>query len=117
MNISLAFLRTFFMILSIFFMTLFMITVPEGSNFVNALLGIGLGIVFGLLLFGFDTVFRRFNLRSFNVAVIGLFFGYLMGQALVLIFGAILDITAISNISPQIIEVTKIALFLFGLYL
>ncbi len=117
MNISLAFLRTFFMILSIFFMTLFMITVPEGSHFGNALIGVGMGVIFGLLLFGFDTIFRKFNLRSFNVAVVGLFFGYLMGQALVLIFGAILDISAISNISPQIIEIIKIALFLFGLYL
>jgi uncharacterized protein YacL len=117
MNISLAFLRTFFAILSIFFMTLFMITVPEGSTLLNALLGIGLGIVFSLLLFGFDTFFRRFNLRSFNVALIGLFFGYLMGQALVLIFETILQISAISNASPQVLEIIKIALFLFGIYL
>ncbi len=118
MNISLAFLRVFFMILSIFFMTLFMITVPEGSKLVNTSLGVLMGIGFGFLLFGFDTLFRRFNLRSFNVAVIGLFFGYLMGQALVLIFDAILEISAISIVtSPQFIEITKIALFLFGIYL
>ncbi|MBS3905089.1 MAG: TRAM domain-containing protein [Simkania sp.] len=94
-----------------------MVTIPGGSYLVKIFTGLGLGIGFSLLLFGFDTVFRRFNLRSFNVAIIGLFFGYLMGQALVLIFGAILDISAISNASPQILEIIKIALFLFGLYL
>src|SRR5271154_712666 len=117
MNISLAFLRTFFMIISIFFMTLFMVTVPPGSRLVNGFIGIGIGIVFSFLLFGFDTLFRRFNLRSFNVAVIGVFFGYLMGQALVLIFDPILQISTISAISPQILEIIKIALFLFGIYL
>ncbi len=98
-------------------MTLFMITVHEGSHAMNLLMGTALGVVFSLLLFGFDTIFRRFNLRSFNIAVMGLFFGYLMGQALVLIFGAVLQITAISNLSSQVIEIIKISLFLFGLYL
>ncbi len=117
MNISLAFLRTFFMIISIFFMTVFMVTVPQGSRLVNGFIGVGLGVVFGFLLFGFDTLFKRFNLRSFNVAVIGIFFGYLMGQALVLIFQAILEISTLSTVSPQILEIIKIALFLFGIYL
>jgi uncharacterized protein YacL len=116
MNISLAFLRTFFSILSIVFMTLFMIAIME-SHLIGALVGLGLGIAFSFLLFGFDTLFRRFNLRSFNIAIVGLFFGFLMGQALILIFEAILEITAISNFSPQILEIIKIALFLFGLYL
>ncbi len=118
MNISLAFLRVFFMILSIFFMTIFMITVSEGSKVVNGLLGAGLGIVFTLALYGFDTLFRRFNLRSFNVAVLGLFFGYLMGQALVLIFDAVLTLTSLGAVlSLPLLEMTKISFFLFGLYL
>lgn len=116
MNISLAFLRTFFAILSIIFMTLFMVAITE-SHVVGVLLGLGLGVVFSLLLFSFDTLFRRFNLRSFNVAVVGLFFGFLMGEALILIFEAILQITAIANLSPRFLEIIKIALYLFGLYL
>src|SRR5689334_16502200 len=103
MNISLAFLRVFFMILCIFFMTVFMLSAGEGSRTVNAILGFLFGTIFSLLLYGFDTLFRRFNLRSFNVAVIGLFFGYLMGQALVLIFDAILTIgTTAFALKPQI---------------
>ena len=55
-------------------------------------IGILIGFVFSLLLIGFDTLFRKFNLRSFNIAIIGLFIGYLMGQALLLIFDAILQL-------------------------
>lgn len=118
MNISLAFTRIFFMILSVFFMTTYTISLSTGTPAFNALLGVGLGLGFGTLLIGFDLLFKRFTLRSFNIAIIGLFLGYLMGQALVLIFNAILDISAMSfTLKPQILEIIKIALFLFGLYL
>ncbi len=118
MNISLAFTRIFFAILSIFFMTTYMVSRPEGSIFFNSMIGVVLGTVFILMLIGFDSLFRRFNLRSFNIAIIGLFIGYLMGLALVVIFNTILDISMISiNLAPQTLEVIKIALFLFGIYL
>lgn len=111
-------MRIFFVVLSIFFMTVYMISMPTGSTTGNAMTGVGLGFAFGLLLIGFDTLFRRFNLRSFNIAIIGIFVGYLMGQALVLVFNAILDISSISiTLQPQTLEVIKIALFLFGTYL
>jgi uncharacterized protein YacL len=118
MNITLTFLRIFFFVLCIFFMTTYMISSPTGTVHENALIGIVLGGVLGVLLMGFDILFRRFNLRSFNIAIIGLFFGYLMGQALVLIFKAILDISSLTvTLQPQTIEMIEIALFLFGTYL
>ncbi len=118
MNISLAFIRIFFTIISIFFMTTYMLSRPEGLLATNALIGVLIGVVFSLLLIGFDSLFRKFSLRSFNIAVVGLFIGYLMGQALVLIFDAILDLSSISLVlTPQTLEVIKIALFLFGTYL
>jgi uncharacterized protein YacL len=118
MNISLAFMRIFFVILSIFFITTYMVSIPTGSVAVNAIIGVVVGFIFGLMLIGFDTLFRKFNLRSFNIAIIGIFIGYLMGQALVLIFDAILDISSISiALQPQTLEIIKIALFLFGIYL
>lgn len=118
MNISLAFLRVFFLILSVFFMTTFMLSTPTGTPIGNALIGVVVGLLFGFLLIGFDILFRRFNLRAFNIAIIGIFIGYLMGQALVLIFDAILDISSISiALQPQTLEIIKIALFLFGTYL
>lgn len=118
MNISLAFMRIFFMILCIFFMTTFMLATPAGSVTNNAIIGVVIGLILGSVLIGFDTLFRRFNLRAFNVAIIGLFIGYLMGEALVLIFNAVLDISSISiALQPQTLEIIKIGLFLFGTYL
>jgi uncharacterized protein YacL len=95
-----------------------MIGISIGDVKVNALIGVLIGSLFALILYGFDFLFRRFNLRSFNISVVGLFIGYLMGQALVLILKAILDISSASLIlSPQVVEIIKIILFLFGLYL
>ena len=118
MNISLAFLRTLFMLLSITFMTLFIISLPAGKTAGNIFLGIGVGIVFGLFLIAFDLLFKRFNLRSFNIAILGVFIGYLMGQALSLIFHAILEVSSISVLlQPHTIELIKIGIILFGVYL
>lgn len=99
-------------------MTTFMISNTSGSLQTNILIGVLIGFVFGLFLISFDLLFKRFNLRSFNIAVIGIFLGYLMGQALVLVFDAILDISRASiSLQPQTLEMLKIALFLFGTYL
>jgi uncharacterized protein YacL len=118
MNIALVFTRIFFLILSVFFMTLYMVSMPTGNITFNALIGVSIGIIFSALLMGFDTLFRRYNLRSFNIAIIGLFIGYLMGQALVLIFNGIVNISALSvHLNGQFIEIIHIALFLFGTYL
>lgn len=118
MNISLAFLRTFFVLLSIVFLTVFMLASPTGTPVTNTIIGVGLGLIFGLVLIGFEILFRRYNLRSFNITVIGIFVGYLMGQALVLVLDAILEISTIPHIlQPQTVEIIKIAFFLFGIYL
>jgi len=118
MSLSITFMRILFVMLSIFFMTTYMLSSTTGTPFSNGMLGVVIGLIFGFVLIGFDIVFKRFNLRSFNIAILGIFFGYLMGQALVLIFGAILDISRISiALQPQTLEVIKIALFLFGVYL
>lgn len=117
MNVALAFTRVLFMILSLFFMTVYTVSSPEGFSTGNLMLGLGLGFFFGCALIVFDIFFRRFNLRSFNIAIIGLLFGYLMGQALVLILSAIFDISSASiHLSPQGVEILKISLFLFGIY-
>lgn len=118
MNLGILFLRILFVILSIFFMTLYMMTRHAGTTAENAVIGVFVGLGFGFLLIGFDRLFKRFNLRSFNIAVIGLFIGYLMGQVLVLILNVILDISHISFVlHPHALEMIKIALFLFGTYL
>lgn len=117
MNVTLAFTRFLFMVLSVFFITVYMLSLPMGTPLFNGILGIVIGLAFGFLLIGFDIIFKRFNLRSFNIAVVGLFIGYLMALALDLIFQSILDISGTIKILPQVVEIIKIALFLFGIYL
>ncbi|HPE84723.1 MAG TPA: TRAM domain-containing protein [Chlamydiales bacterium] len=100
------------------FVTIYAISLPEIATGLGIAVGVIGGLAFMGALLGFDTIFRRFNLRSFNIAIVGLFIGYLMGQALVLVFDAILDFTRITDtFGPQTIEIIKIALFIFGLYL
>lgn len=111
-------MRVLFTILSVFFMTTFMVSSPAVGTVGNAILGAVVGLIFALVLISFDLVFKRFNLRSFNIAIVGIFIGYLMGEALVLVFNAVLDISRISIIlQPQTLEMIKISLFLFGTYL
>lgn len=118
MNLSLVFTRILFVILSVFFITTYMISGPSGYTLPRLLTGAGIGLLLGFSLIGFDLLFKRCNLRSFNIAVIGLFIGCLMGQALVLVLKAVLDISAASvHLPTQLLEVIQISLFLFGTYL
>lgn len=118
MNIALAFTRTLFIILSIFFMIVYMISGGDDYSWGNLGKGITAGVILSGLLIGFDFLFRRFNLRAFNTAIIGLFVGYLMGQALILVLDAILVISAASiHLNVETLEILKISLFLFSLYL
>ena len=117
MNITLSFIRIFFVCISILFMTAYATTMlPGGFGFYNLLVGIILGGACGALLIGSDFLFRRFNLRSFNIAVLGLFCGYLMGQALILILNAIMDITSLS-FNPEVLGFLRAIVFLFATYL
>lgn len=118
MNIALVFIRLFFFIVSIFFMTTYTVSLFTGSVAIAVLLGIVIGSVFGLALIGFDLIFRRFNLRFFNILILGLFIGFLMGKALVLIFDSVLVLSSLPvMLHVQVIELIKIAIFLFGIYL
>jgi uncharacterized protein YacL len=118
MNLSLVFTRILFMILSIFFLTTYMVSGPMGYSSGRLALGLFLGACLGFALIGFDLLFKRFNLRAFNIAILGLLVGYLMGETLVLVLSAILEISAASiQLSTQTLELMQIVLFLFGVYL
>lgn len=118
MNVSIAFTRFLFVILSIFFITTYMITGEEGYTFFNLLVGGGIGLLLGLALIAFDCIFKRFNLRSFNIAIVGIFIGFLMGEALVLVLKAVLEISSASiHLNVRVLEIIQICLFLFGIYL
>lgn len=117
MNVSLSFIRVFFTLLSMLFVTIY--AAHTFHTPLSIVLGLAVGFCFGLLLIGLDLFFKRFNLRSFNIALLGLFFGYLMGEALVIILHAILKISLTSNLilNTPLIEIIEIGIFLFGIYL
>jgi uncharacterized protein YacL len=118
MNPALMFTRILFAILSIFFMTVYMISGQNGATLENIIKGVGLGALLSCLLISSEFLFRRFNLRAFNTAIVGIFVGYFMGQALDLVLDAVLIISSASiHISPELLEICKITLFLFGVYL
>lgn len=118
MNLAFALTRSLFFLLSLFFVTVYMVTGPGGYSATSLITGLVLGTCLAFALIGFELLFRRFNLRAWNIAIIGLFVGYLMGQALNLILSGILTISAASfQLTPQAAELLQIALFLFGIYL
>ncbi|NGX38200.1 MAG: putative PIN and TRAM-domain containing protein YacL [Chlamydiae bacterium] len=118
MKISLAFLRVFFVLLSLFFMTAFMISLPVGSVWQKVLIGLGVGFLFSTLLLSLEVLFKRYNLKAFNTVTLGLFLGYLMGQALNSLFGAVLDLSHMrAALQPQTIDLLRVSFFLLGTYM
>lgn len=117
MNISLAFIRVFFTLLSMLFVTIY--AAHTYQTVFGTLIGSVVGFVFGLFLIAIDIFFKKFNLRSFNISLIGLFFGYLMGEALVIILHSIIKISSIGSFAEgtPLTEIIEIGLFLFGIYL
>lgn len=85
MSISLSLIQVVFSIICILFSVSFSTQYFEGGfHWINVAVGLLVGCILSSILFGADLVFRRFNLRSFNTAILGLFFGYLMAQAILL---------------------------------
>jgi uncharacterized protein YacL len=118
MHLSIIFSRILFAILSLFFMTTYMMSHQNYSFEMQLLMGVCLGGTFTLLLFGFEFLFKRCSLRIFNIATIGLFSGYFLGKVLVLVFNTVIDTTSlITTLNPPVVELLRICLYLTSLYL
>jgi len=124
MNVTINFIRVIFFILSIFFITAYMIGRPGGNLASDILLGSVIGACFGGLLILFSYYFKKFNLRSLNILSLGILFGYFLGLGLDLIFDTVIEISrstaaedALQNIDNRTIEIIKLGLFLFGIFL
>ena len=113
MNATLFFTRFLFIILSMFFGATYM----TALNWGNFLTGSIMGLAFGVMLIGLDLIFKKSHLRSFNLTTLGLFFGYLMGKGLTLIFETALKFAPATALQPQVIGLLQLGLFLFGIYL
>lgn len=118
MKISFALLRVFFVILSLFFMTAFTVSLPTGTLWQKTLLGLGAGLLFSSFLYVIEMLFRRFNLKAFNTAIFGLGVGCFLGLTLVVIGNTIFDLSHIkATLQPQTISLMRVCCFLFGTYL
>jgi len=117
MNITKYFFRLLLSCLSIIFFTSFAYAnFPLGSPLLNIALGACIGLVFSLIIFFAENVSRRANLKNFNTITLGLFFGYLLGVVLSLVFSGIIELAG----SPQstiIISFIKGIIYLTCIYL
>lgn len=117
MNVTLSFIRIFFICLSAFFLVTYTTAIAsDGFNLINATIGLAAGIILALGCIAVDLLFRKSNLRVFNIVLIGLFFGYLMGQAVTLLLGSAFDLSS-NAISAQTLALLKIGIYLFTSYI
>lgn len=97
MSMSLSLIQVLFSMICILFSVTFSTHYFEGGfNWINIGVGILGGAILTGIIIGLDSIFKRFNLRSYNTAILGLFFGYLMGQAILFSLSGVLgwDVSA-----------------------
>lgn len=108
--------RTFLSLLSLCVFTSFSYTASSNESLPQALVfgAIGSALFMGLL-FGIEKLALKWNLKAFNLTILGMFLGLLMGNALIMILGTLVNESALS-LSSQALGLTKAALLLFSLY-
>lgn len=91
MNSSIPLVRIILVLICLLFSTSFATQqLSGGLTPLNIAIGILSGAALaGLMIIG-DNYFKRFSLKAFNICTLGLFFGYLMSTALILVLGAVL---------------------------
>jgi len=93
MSISVSFIRIFFIALSTLLSTIYLFTInPFGLTLVSGVVGAGFGLSLGFILMTVDKVIKKFSIRAFNIALFGLFLGYLMGEAVILVVNTALQL-------------------------
>lgn len=97
MSLSITFIRLLFLFICVAIsITLATQTFEGGFNWVNFSVGLLGGLAMTGLLIGTDAAFRRFNLKAFNTAIIGLLCGYLLAEAIVFVLSGIIGEATLS---------------------
>lgn len=115
MNISLIFIRFLFMMICVLASTTYATSMSDGANLTNALVGMVAGLSVGALLISTDRFLTQFNLRTLNIATFGLFCGYLLGESILTIFNAALNIHQLA-IAPEVMNLIQTGIFLSTTY-
>ena len=116
MKISLSFVRTFFICLSLLFAIAYTTTVlPGGFNFTNVIIGSVSGLAFSSLLLLADFLLKGSNLRTLNIMLIGLMIGYLLGEGVVLIWNTALTLSGIALVE-EAATLIRTTLFFVSVY-
>ena len=116
MSISINFIRLAFIFLSILFLTTYVgITSAEGLTPINLIMGLVSGTVLGLLLVALGIFLKKFSLRTLNIITLGLFVGYLLGTAIVIIMQAALDLSS-TSLSHETLILFKTMIYLVCCY-
>lgn len=82
-----------------------------GSIFISACIG----LAFGAAIIGIDQALRRFNLKAFNILTLGVFAGYLLGEACLQMLSTAFE-TYFVTISPYSLAVIRSGVFLIACY-
>lgn len=115
MQLSIAFVRLVFVMLSVFFFTAYASNSTTDNNPWVLIIGISVGLIFAGFVIGLDFFCKKFNLRSFNLAALGLFLGYLMAEAVVTLLNSALR-AQILVLPQEAATLAKIAIYLFTAY-
>ncbi len=112
MNLSIPFLRIFYVVLCLFLSSSY--SLANSAEFSTGLLvnGLFFGLVFSGLMIGVDMLLRKVSLRSFNIVVIGLFFGYLLSQGILATYSSVLELAGAEPSSAVQVAVILISTFL-----
>lgn len=117
MQLSLTFIRLLFLGLCILLATTLTIAEANSDDILfKVAIGVGSGALFGCLIMSLDVLFKRLNLRTFNTAIVGLFVGYLMGSALLLVIQVFLHIS-VTQLESQTLLALQATIFLTACYL
>lgn len=116
MKISDPFARVVFGIACVLYFALFAsVAFPFELVWVNTGLGALIGVAFCAFVFSSEIFFKKLSLKILNTTTLGIFFGYILGQAVVLLLNGLLDLGAIV-LAPAVLPGIKAAIVLFCVY-
>ena len=116
MNRQLLLIRIIFLVVCTILLTTYTAGISgEGASFATTTIGAVSGLLFGVFLIGLESLLKEVNLRTFNIAVLGIFCGYLMGEAVGLILDAVLR-GHVLVLSGEYVALLKMCVFLFTIY-